>query len=85
VVVIEASSPGRSVVLLPIQYTRCWRVKVRSNTSSEAPELIRMNVGQAGLLFSGTVKVELEFVHGPFANPWGRVRDYLDLRAACPK
>jgi hypothetical protein len=79
---IEAFSAGTSLLLLPLQYSRCLQLRVRAITAGAAePCLVRLNLMQAGLLFSGEARLEIHFAHDPFANPYGRLRDYFDSQA----
>jgi len=43
--------------------------------------LVRLNLLQTGLVFSGSIQTRLRFASGPFRNPYGRLRDYLDMKA----
>ncbi len=79
--VIEAESHGRSLLLLPLQFSHCLELAVRSpSVPAEAPRLVRLNLMQAGLLFSGATEVELRLRSGPFHNPYGRLQDYRDMK-----
>jgi hypothetical protein len=79
--VIEAESHGRSLLLLPLQFSHCLELEVRSSSvPAEAPRLVRLNLMQAGLLCSGAVEVALRFRSGPFDNPYGRLQDYRDMK-----
>ncbi len=79
--VIEAASHGRSLILLPLQFSHCLELAVKSSSgSTEAPRLVRLNLMQAGLLFSGTTEVEVRLRSGPFHNPYGRLEDYWDMK-----
>ncbi len=77
---IEATSPGTSLLLLPVQYSHCLELEPLQQAEDE-PRLVRVNLLQAGLLFSGSLQVRLRFANGPFRNPYGRILDYLDMKA----
>jgi len=78
--VMTASSTGTSVLLLPLQYSHCLGLRVCSSSSETPPTLERLNLMQAGLLFSGSIQVEISFGYGPLCHPYGRIQDYLDMR-----
>ncbi|HLY75139.1 MAG TPA: hypothetical protein VKU80_13545, partial [Planctomycetota bacterium] len=69
--VVEAVSPGRSLLLLPLQFSHCLDLEVRSGSDVR---LERVNLMQAGVLFSGTLNARIRFASGPFHNAWGRLR-----------
>jgi len=75
---IKARSKGTSVLLLPLQYSHCLNVQFRGGISF--PRLVRANVMQAALLFTGETDLTLSFRHGPFENQFCRIKDYLDMR-----
>ena len=79
--VVQAASPGTSVLLLPLQYSHCLELKVlHPTTEGPAPKLIRLNLMQAGLVFTGSIRAEIRFANGPFRNQFGRIDDYLDFK-----
>lgn len=59
-----ASSPGRSYLLLPIQYSQCWTVDGGSNGTS-AITLQRANAIASLVGFQGDVDVRFRFEFGP--------------------
>jgi hypothetical protein len=61
-------SACRSLVVLPVQYTRCLDVRTIRG-SGVAARVIRVNLVQAGLLFSGDAEVDGRF---HFGGPWER-------------
>lgn len=74
---VSAVSPGRSVLLLPLEYSRCLAVVARSGE----PALVRANLMLTGLAFSGRLDATVSLRYGPFVNPTCRLRDFLDLLA----
>jgi hypothetical protein len=76
---VRASSQATSLLLLPLQYSHCLSLRIRSATG-QTPTLERLNLMQAGLLFSGTIEAEISFGYGPLRRPYGRIQDYLDMR-----
>jgi hypothetical protein len=75
---IEAESDGRSIVLLPLEYSRCLRVSTRV---AEKPTLIRANLLETGVLFSGRLDADVTIETSAFIDPACRLRDLFDVRA----
>jgi hypothetical protein len=73
---VHARASGQSVLLLPVQFSRCLRLV------SVTPEMkiFRANLMQTGLLFTGTIDARIELHNGPFDNAECRLRDYLDMK-----
>ena len=70
---LGATSAGQSVLVLPIQYSHCWRI-----TSGEAT-LFRANLMQLGVRFSGDLRLELRQMFGPFWQSGCRLEDVADF------
>jgi hypothetical protein len=68
---------GRSLALLPIQYSNCLKVSGTGN-----PQLVRSNLFFAGLLFSGESHVWIDFDFGFFsaACRWSDIADMKRLK-----
>ncbi len=75
---LEAESDGRSIVLLPLEFSRCLAA---TNAGAETPVLFRANLVETGVLFSGRLNVTLTVRTGPFLHPACRLWDLLDARA----
>ncbi len=74
--VVTAESTGTSLLVLPVEFSHCWDVRLAFGSNGR---LLRANVNQAGLLFSGHVSVELRYRF----SPWHfrcRFRDIADAR-----
>jgi hypothetical protein len=71
---VTASSSGRSVLVLPIQYSRCWSVYGQGN-----PVLFRANLMQLGISFTGRLEANLIFRFGPFFASECRLDDIADM------
>jgi hypothetical protein len=65
---------GRSLVLLPVQYSNCLKI-----SGSGAPQLVRANMYFAGMLFSGDSDARIDFDFG-VTNSSCRWADIVDLR-----
>ena len=75
---LEADSPGRSVLLLPLEFSRC--LKATSIRAGE-PILFRANLLETGILFSGRLDVTISIRTGVFLDPGCRLQDYRDVTA----
>ena len=78
---VKAHSEGTSIIVLPLQFSHC--LQLRNTLKSEqtlAPNIMRVNLMQTGLLFSGTIDAEINYAYGPFNNPFCRIKDYQDLK-----
>lgn len=71
---VEAASAGRSLALLPVEFSRCWVA------DDPGVRLVRANLAMTGLLFEGRVSTTIRFRFG-FFSPGGRLRDLAEVRA----
>ena len=74
--VVVAESAGTSLLVLPVEFSHCWDV---SHAAGQGGRLVRVNVDQADLLFSGQTRAELRYRF----SPWHfrcRFRDIADAR-----
>jgi hypothetical protein len=75
--VVSAESAGTSLLVLPLEFSHCLDLRV----TSDAPvRLLRANINQAALLFSGRAISELRYRY----SPWHfgcRLRDIEDARS----
>jgi hypothetical protein len=76
---ITASSPGRSLVVLPREYSRC--LELAHNAPSNAT-LHRVDGLLAGILFDKDLRATLRFRIGPFHDPTCRYEDAKDFRGS---
>jgi hypothetical protein len=75
---LRAESDGRSVLLVPLEFSRCLEA---TPIAYEKPLLFRANLLETGVLFSGRLDTLLRVRTGPFLNPACRLRDFFDARA----
>jgi hypothetical protein len=81
IVHVQASSDGWSLVLLPLQYSHCFRLSpVTPNASIEDVRLVRANLVQSALLFRESVDVRLHFEFGIGRNTDCRREDIMDIQ-----
>jgi hypothetical protein len=71
---VRASSVGRSLLVLPVQYSRCWSI-----TGPADAVLFRANLMQLGISFGGDLDAHLVFRFGPFLAAQCRMQDYEDM------
>jgi len=71
---VSASSTGQSILVLPIQYSRCWTVSGEGN-----PVLFRANMMQLGISFTGRLDTNLTFRFGPILASGCRIKDISDM------
>ncbi len=71
---LQAQSAGSSILVLPVQYSRCWSVSGRGN-----PVLFRANLMQLGVRFTGTLDADLTFRFGPLFASQCRIDDIKDM------
>lgn len=73
---IKASSSGSTLLILPVEYSHCYRVTVLSGAT---PKLMRVDVALTGLLFTNKVDVILDNRLSLFDNPRCRLKDYREF------
>lgn len=78
---IDASSAGSSLLILPVEFSRCLSLTADSQNDA-APVLLRVNALETGVLFTSRVKARIRYFSGPFKNAGCRVRDASDLADA---
>ncbi len=71
---LTAASDGRSVLVLPVQYSHCWTAE-----GSGSPVLFRADAMQLGVSFSGKLDARLVFRLGPMLAGQCRVDDLRDM------
>jgi hypothetical protein len=76
---IEADSPGTSLLVLPIEYSHCLNANL-STSSATSARLLRVNLGMAGILFSGSIHGHLTLRYGPFSSEC-RMEDWREADA----
>lgn len=76
---IQAESEGDSLLVLPLPFSRCLELTTAAG-SQTAPRLLRVNLSQTGLLFSGKIDATVRYGYGPFDHPFGMLADYFELK-----
>jgi hypothetical protein len=72
---LKASSPGESLLVLPVQYSHCW---TRRRNDLEKLSFFRANLMQLGVRFKGDISVRLDHRFGPLWNSSCRREDGSD-------
>jgi hypothetical protein len=73
---IAAESPGRSMLLLPLQYSHCLTI-----VGDVGPRVVRANVLQTLLVFEGSIKIGLRNRLGLFGQAGCGLQDAGDAAA----
>jgi len=76
---LEAESPGTSLLVLPVEYSRCLTATLTS-TGPTPPRLLRANLTMAAVLFSGRAEGTLRLRYGPFSSGC-RIEDWREAEA----
>jgi hypothetical protein len=76
---VTASSPGWSILVLPIQFSHCYALD--PTTEPTDARLLRVNLAQTGVVFHGDLSATVSSRHWPLASPACQAQDYADTRA----
>jgi hypothetical protein len=76
---VWAEAPGRALLVLPVEYSRCLEFTWES-PGGDPPRALRANLDQTAVLFSHRLQGRLALRHGPLVNPTCRLRDFQDAR-----
>jgi hypothetical protein len=79
---VKAQSKGTSILLLPLQFSHCLQLHSiqKNNSQTFTPSIMRINMMQTGLLFTGIIEAKLQYKYGPFHNAFCRIKDYQDMK-----
>jgi hypothetical protein len=64
---LEADSPGTSLLVLPVEYSRCLTAHL-ATSGPTPPRLLRANLAMVAVLFSGRVEGTLRLRYGPTSS-----------------
>ena len=78
-VFVSAKSSGRSMILLPIEFSNCWRIDSKGEGIAEA-KVVRANGFLTGLVFDKIFAAKLKLRTGLFDNPTCRNEDLKVFR-----
>jgi hypothetical protein len=74
---LSAEAPGRALLVLPVEFSRCLEFNWTSTTTLP-PLAFRANLDQTAILFSGQIEGRMTLRNGPIVNPTCRLRDLQD-------
>jgi hypothetical protein len=77
---VQARSAGRSLLLLPLQFSDCLSLHEDLRESGKVIAIQRANLASTALVFEGTIDVRLLGHVSPFRNAYCRLRDAHDLK-----
>ncbi|MBI2959334.1 MAG: hypothetical protein HYY28_03400 [Betaproteobacteria bacterium] len=75
---VQAQSAGRSVLVLPLQFSRCLNA---DGPSAGGAKIFRANLIQTAILFEGALDLGLRLRVGPFLGAGCRLADLREMRA----
>jgi hypothetical protein len=78
-VFVSAKSSGRSMILLPIEFSNCWRIDSKGEGIAEA-KVVRANGFLTGLVFDKIFAAKIKLRTGLFDNPTCRNEDLKVFR-----
>jgi hypothetical protein len=78
---VVAKSAGRSLVVVPVEFSHCMELHETPLGTSAGAALVRVDGVLTGIVFEHDLDAVLAFRIGPLHNPLCRWRDYQDLRA----
>jgi hypothetical protein len=74
---LSAEAPGRALLVLPVEFSRCLEFNWTSTTTLP-PLAFRANLDQTAILFFGQIEGRMTLRTGPIVNPTCRLRDLQD-------
>ena len=79
---IVAQSAGRSLVIVPLEFSHCIELRdARAGSNAAKASLLRADGILTGIVFERDLDVILAFRTGPLRNPQCRWQDYQDITA----
>jgi len=76
---VQAKSKGNSVLILPFEFSRCWKA-LSNSTEFPTPILFRANATLLGVAFKGELDITLSYSAGLFHNVGCRIQDKNDFK-----
>jgi hypothetical protein len=78
---VVAKSAGRSLVVVPVEFSHCMELHELGLGTGTGAVLLRVDGVLTGIVFEHDLDAVLSFRIGPLHNPLCRWQDYEDLRA----
>jgi hypothetical protein len=77
-IAVEATASGRALLVLPFEFSRCLTARY-NGTDTNAPQLMRVNALETGVLFEKHLSAQITYFTGLFANSGCRIDDGRDF------
>jgi hypothetical protein len=81
---LVAESEGRSLIVVPLEFSHCIEIRPMGPDNPSAPTLQRIDGLLTGVVFERRIDAVLSFRIGPFHNQMCRWEDYRELKAMLP-
>jgi hypothetical protein len=78
---VVAESDGRSLVVVPVEFSHCIELHEAHPGEGNGPSLLRIDGLLTGIAFERHLDAVLSFRTGPLHNPVCRWVDYRDMKA----
>jgi hypothetical protein len=78
---VVADSDGRSLVIVPVEFSHCIGLSESPHGAGGGPTLLRIDGLLTGIAFDHHLDAVLSFRFGPLRNPLCRWEDYRDMKA----
>jgi hypothetical protein len=79
--IVQAKSHGRSLLVVPVQFSHSLRIVSTLSDSSKSPiRLLRVNLVETGILFDHDIHIKIAHVFGLFRGINGRLEDIDDCQ-----
>jgi hypothetical protein len=78
---VVAESDGRSLVIVPLEFSRCVELQEAHAGEAKGPLLFRIDGLLTGIVFERHLDVVLSFRIGPLHNPLCRWEDYREMKS----
>jgi hypothetical protein len=78
---IVAESVGRSLVVVPVEFSNCLSIRQAQPGAARGGTLLRVDGMLSGIVFEHKLDAVLSFRIGPLSNPLCRWRDYQEIKA----
>jgi hypothetical protein len=75
---VKAISPGHSVLILPMEYSRCLRLTARGSTGSST-RIFRADLLMTGIIFENELDATISYRTGPLTSSRCRLHDKKDM------
>ena len=80
---VRGVSTSRSLLVIPVEFSNCWAIHPRDRSSTDV-QLVRVNVLQLGIVFSGKLDADLRYRFSPMRHSDCRANDLREHRAGFP-